>query len=106
MRTAYAEAENALVELNADEARVKLLTLGEAQARSALASAKLGYGAGLQDLTSVLTAEQTWRSARTALTSAQIQALRRSVQAYKALGGGWTPPDPAAPSKSIAQAAG
>jgi len=40
-----------------------------------------------------LTAERTWRSARTALTSAEVQALRRSVQAFKALGGGWTPPD-------------
>jgi len=92
VQTAYAEAENALVELASDEARVRLLTLGEAQARSALHSAQLGYGAGLQDLTSVLTAEQTWRSARTALTAAQIQALRRSVQAFKALGGGWSPP--------------
>ncbi len=92
VQTAYAEAENALVELASDEARVRLLTLGEAQARSSLNSAKLGYSAGIDDLTTTLTAEQTWRSARTALTGAQIQALRRSVQAYKALGGGWSPP--------------
>ena len=29
-----------------------------------------------------------------ALTGAQVQALRRSVQAFKALGGGWTPSAP------------
>jgi outer membrane protein TolC len=49
---------------------------------------------GLDDLTSVLSAERTWRTVRTALTGAQVQALRRSVQTFKALGGGWTPPTP------------
>jgi len=47
---------------------------------------------GMDDLTSVLTAERTWRTARSALTGAQVEALRRSVQTFKALGGGWTPP--------------
>ena len=94
VQTAYAEAENALVELASDETRVRLLTAGEASARRALDAESDGYAAGVVSLTDVLTAEQTWRSARTALTGAQIQALRRSVQAFKALGGGWTPPSP------------
>ena len=94
VQTAYSEAENALVELASDEARVRLLTDGEARARAALDSERKGYAAGVVSLTDVLTAETTWRSARTELTSAQIQALRRSVQAFKALGGGWTPPGP------------
>ncbi|MCI3181228.1 transporter [Caulobacter sp. CCUG 60055] len=102
VQTAYSEAENALVGLNADENGVRLLTAGEAKARSAYDAARKGYGAGLSDLTSALQAEQQWRAARTALTGAQVQALRRSVQTFKALGGGWSPAglaqQPAAPA--------
>jgi multidrug efflux system outer membrane protein len=91
VQTAYGEAENALVALASDEDRIKLLTIGEAQARRAYDAARKGYAAGVNDLTAALTAERTWRTARTALTGAQVQALRRSVQAFKALGGGWSP---------------
>ncbi|HEX4179902.1 MAG TPA: TolC family protein [Caulobacteraceae bacterium] len=92
VQTAYGEAESALVELQSDERRVVILTAGERQGRSAYDAARTRYGLGMDDLTSVLTAERTWRTARTALTGAQVQALRRSVQAFKALGGGWIPP--------------
>ena len=95
VQTAYGEAENALVELSADEARVSLLTTGEAQARSAYSAALANYAAGVDDLTAALEAERTWRTARTTLTGARVQALRRSVQAFKALGGGWSPDSPA-----------
>ncbi|MDB5480233.1 MAG: efflux system, outer rane lipoprotein NodT family [Caulobacteraceae bacterium] len=91
VQTAYGEAENALVALSADEARVALLTTGEAEAQSAYRGARANYAAGVEDLTSTLQAERTWRNARTALTGARVQALRRSVQAFKALGGGWSP---------------
>jgi outer membrane protein TolC len=92
VQTAYGEAESALVELSADEARVARLTSGEAEARSAYRGAQAGYAAGVGDLTSALAAERTWRESRSALTDARVQALRRSVQAFKALGGGWSPP--------------
>jgi NodT family efflux transporter outer membrane factor (OMF) lipoprotein len=91
VQTAYGEAENALVALSSDEARVAVLTTGEAEARSAYRGARANYAAGVGDLTSALQAERTWRNARTALTGARVQALRRSVQAFKALGGGWSP---------------
>lgn len=91
VQTAYSEAETALVGLAADENSVKLLTAGEAKARSAYDASRKGYAAGFNDLTSTLQAEQQWRTARTALTDAQVQALRRSVQAFKAIGGGWSP---------------
>ena len=91
VQTAYGEAENALVGLASDETRIRLLTAAEAKARMAYDAARQRYGAGLDDLSSVLSTERTWRSARTALTGAQVEALRRSVQAFKALGGGWTP---------------
>jgi len=68
---------------------VAILTDGEARAQRAYKAARLGYDRGLTDLTSTLQAEQSWRATRTQLTSAQVQALRRSVQAYKAIGGGW-----------------
>ena len=93
VQTAYGESDNALVQLGSDEERVRLLKTGEAEGLSAYAASKKRYQAGIDDLTTVLTAERTWRSARTALTGAEVQALRRSVQAFKALGGGWTPPD-------------
>jgi outer membrane protein, multidrug efflux system len=89
VRTAFQEAEGALVNLDADRKRVSLLTDGEARARRAFNAASIGYQRGLTDLDSTLSAEQAWRSVRTQLTSAQVQALRRSVQAFKAVGGGW-----------------
>ena len=89
VQNAYGDAENALVLLAADEVRVKLLTDGEARARRAYEAAMTRYKAGLDDLTSTLSAERTWRVGRLALTSERVQALRRAVQTYKALGGGW-----------------
>ncbi|MDF2902073.1 MAG: efflux system protein, partial [Phenylobacterium sp.] len=41
------------------------------------------------DLQTTLNNEQAWRTVRTQETAAQVQALRRAVQTYKALGGGW-----------------
>jgi outer membrane protein TolC len=89
VQTAYAEAENALVGLSSDETRVRILIDAEAKAKTAMDGARRRYEAGLDDLTSTLSAERTWRVARRTLTSAQVGALRRSVQAFKALGGGW-----------------
>ena len=89
VQTAYAEAESALTRLSADRRRVDLLADGEARAERAYTSARLGYDAGLTDLNTALSAEQVWRATRAQLTSAQVQAQRRAVQAYKALGGGW-----------------
>lgn len=91
VQTAYAEADTALVQLAADRNRVSLLAAGEARARLAYDAARRRYAAGLDDLTAVLSAEQAWRGSRTALIAAQVQALRRSVQTFKALGGGWSP---------------
>ena len=91
VQMAYGESENALVQLSADEQRVRILTTGEAQARFAYDAARKRYAYGIDDLTSTLSAQRTWRTTRIALTDAEVQALRRSVTAFKALGGGWTP---------------
>ncbi|HEY8002952.1 MAG TPA: TolC family protein [Phenylobacterium sp.] len=89
VQTAFSDSEGALVRLDADRRRVALLTDGEARAGRAYKAAKLGYDRGLTDLQTALSAEQSWRATRSQLTAAQVQALRRTVQAYKALGGGW-----------------
>lgn len=89
VQTAFQEAESALVSLDADRRRVALLADGEIRARRGYEAARTGYQRGLTDLNTTLSAEQSWRATRAQLTSAQVQALRRSVQAYKAIGGGW-----------------
>lgn len=89
VQDAYGDAENALVRLAADERRVVILVDGEARARRASEAARIGYVAGVNDLTAALQAEGSWRNVRAALTAERVQAVRRAVQAYKALGGGW-----------------
>ena len=89
VQTAYGEAENSLVQLAADRRRVQLLDEGEARAERAYKASQRGYVAGLVDLQTTLNNEQAWRSVRSQETAAQVQALRRAVQTYKALGGGW-----------------
>jgi multidrug efflux system outer membrane protein len=89
VQTAFSESEGALVRLDADRKRVVLLTDGEARAARGYRASKIGYDRGLTDLQTALSAEQSWRTTRSQLTAAQVQALRRTVQAYKALGGGW-----------------
>ena len=89
VQTAYGEADSALTRLDSDRRRVGLLADGEVRAARAYEASRVRYAVGLDDLTTALGAEQSWRATRSALTSAQVQALRRAVQTYKALGGGW-----------------
>jgi outer membrane protein, multidrug efflux system len=89
VQTAYGEAENALVSLDAGKRAVKVLVDGEARAHRAYDAARRRYAMGLDDLTTALTTEQAWRTTRSALTAEQVQALQRAVTTYKALGGGW-----------------
>ena len=89
VETAYGEAENALVSLEAARRAAAVLADGEARAHRASEAARTRYSMGLDDLNSTLSAEQAWRSTRAALTSERVQSLRRAVTTYKALGGGW-----------------
>ncbi|HEY1928874.1 MAG TPA: efflux transporter outer membrane subunit [Caulobacteraceae bacterium] len=89
VQTAYGEAENALVALDAGKRAVKILFDGEARAHRAYDAAQRRYAMGLDDLTTALTTEQAWRTTRAALTAEQTLALQRAVTTYKALGGGW-----------------
>lgn len=89
VQNAFSESERTLVQLNADRNRVALLTNGETRARVAYDAARRRYQLGLEDLQTVLDAERVWRGNRAGLTTARVQALQRSVQVFKALGGGW-----------------
>jgi NodT family efflux transporter outer membrane factor (OMF) lipoprotein len=93
VQIAFSEADQALLRLEADRRRVALLTVGEARAAQAYAAARERFQRGLEDLTTILDAERTWSAARLSLSSARIDALRRTVTSFRALGGGWAPSD-------------
>ena len=94
VQSAYSDAEKSMTNLKSDQDRTTLLIESEKNARFAFDAATKGYQAGLTDLTTLLQAEQGWRSAKTALTSLQTSTLVDSVTVFKALGGGWTPVTP------------
>jgi NodT family efflux transporter outer membrane factor (OMF) lipoprotein len=89
VQTAFGEAENALVNLAAGKRAAAVLANGEARAHAASDASQTRYAMGFDDLTTALDAEQAWRTIRSDLTTERVQALRRAVVAYKALGGGW-----------------
>lgn len=104
VQTAYTEVENALVLLDSDKRRVEILVAAEKRAEAAYEKARIGYARGLNDLQTALVAENTWRNIHSQMTAAQSTLMERSVQAFKAMGGGWTPEAPAktAPPEVIA----
>jgi outer membrane protein TolC len=89
VQTAYSEADQALIRLAADRQRIETLERGAAAAQRAYAAARTRFELGFSDLQEVLDAERVARAAQTALTTARVDALQRSVQAFQALGGGW-----------------
>ena len=91
VQTAYAESDRLIAQLAGDRRRVAALTHGEARGRAAYDAAVRQYGLGLIDLTTLLDVESRWRSAHQAVAAARLDALSRSVQLFKALGGGWSP---------------
>ena len=105
VQTAYSDVETAFTYLDSDSKRVRMLVEAEARAKSAYDSARISYARGLTDITSALQAETTWRSIRLQLTQAEISLMERSVQVFKALGGGWTPNRPAISTPFAATAA-
>ncbi|MCX9147942.1 efflux transporter outer membrane subunit [Erythrobacter sp. WG] len=101
VQTAFSESDQALLRLAADRRRVTALTAGEVRARRAFEAAQQLYARGLTDLATLLDAERAYRASRTNAVQSQVQALRRSVQVFNALGGGWNPA--AAPASSPPQ---
>jgi len=100
VQSAFAEVDQALTRLQADRRRVQILIEGERRANRAHEAALTRFRLGLGDLQEVLDAELAWRATRNALTSARLDALKHSVQAFKALGGGW--PSDSLPASAMA----
>ena len=94
VQNAYRDAENGLVTLSADRARLDRLAVAVERARFAFDAKKRGYDLGLVDVTTLLDAERSWRSATSALSAARATALVDAATLFQALGGGWrAPPD-------------
>jgi outer membrane protein TolC len=89
VQTAYTDAETAFTYYDSDKRRVILLISAEKNANFAYQAKQTGYARGFNDLQTALTAEANWRQARLALAQAQVTVMQRSVQVFKALGGGW-----------------
>lgn len=88
---AYAETENALLTLAADRDRLADLVVADAQAKAAFDAQEQGFRAGYIEAVTLLQTERTWRQARTALVAVRAATLGDAVQAFKSLGGGWSP---------------
>ncbi len=91
VQTAYGDAENAFGYYDSDKRRVAVLIEAEKNAGFAYRAKQTGYTRGLNDLQTTLNAEAQWRQARLTLAQAQVTLMQRSVQLFKALGGGWSP---------------
>jgi NodT family efflux transporter outer membrane factor (OMF) lipoprotein len=111
VQTAYAETETALGYLDSDTRRAGMLARAERDAALAYEAKREGYQRGFNDLQTALAAEAAWRQTRQDLAAAQVTALQRSVQVFKAMGGGWSPdlaadhpPQPAAPAPAVPDA--
>jgi NodT family efflux transporter outer membrane factor (OMF) lipoprotein len=91
VQTAYGDAETAFTYFESDKRRVALLAAAEKNAGFAYQAKQEGYRRGFNDLQSTLTAEANWRQSRLSLAQAQVTLMQRSVQVFKALGGGWSP---------------
>lgn len=90
VQTAFSEVDQALTRLQADRRRVGILSTGETRARASYEAARQRYELGFANLQELLDAERAWRATRSALSTAKVDALQRSVQVFQALGGGWS----------------
>jgi len=87
---AFGDVENALIALRQSgllyQAQQEVLV----QSREAFRLSDAQYRAGAVDLLTVLTAQQSYFSARDQLVQAKSDRLQAVVALYKALGGGWS----------------
>ncbi|HEU4686005.1 MAG TPA: efflux transporter outer membrane subunit [Nitrospira sp.] len=99
--TAFKEVEDALVAVRTTRDQRDAQTEQVEALRSALRLANLRYKGGLANYLDVLIAQRNLFDAELALTSTHRLHLVSIVQLYKALGGGWMPPEMPAPAGAI-----
>ncbi len=89
---AFSDTETSLTALRYATRQEALQARAVARARAALTAAEAQLRAGVIDIGTVLTAEQTLLSDENTLVDARLTRLSASVALYKALGGGWIMP--------------
>ncbi|WP_248747019.1 efflux transporter outer membrane subunit [Pseudomonas sp. MWU12-2037] len=87
------DVENAFSALVNREAQTTTLTRGEASLAQAQQSSFIAYQKGTASLIDVLTADGTLLQASDARAQARTESARAAVAAFRALGGGWQPPE-------------
>ncbi|MBP5065336.1 efflux transporter outer membrane subunit [Pseudomonas chlororaphis] len=87
------DVENAFSALVNRDAQAATLTEGEASLAQARQSSFIAYEKGTASLIDVLHADETLLQASDARAQARTESARAAVAAFKALGGGWQPPE-------------
>jgi multidrug efflux system outer membrane protein len=87
---AFGDVENALIALRQSALLYQAQQEVLVQSREAFRLSDAQYRAGAVDLLTVLTAQQSYFSARDQLVQAKSDRLQAVVALYKALGGGWS----------------
>jgi NodT family efflux transporter outer membrane factor (OMF) lipoprotein len=87
------DVENAFSALVNREAQATTLTQGEASLTQARQSSFIAYQKGTASLIDVLNADETLLQASDSRAQARTESARAAVAAFRALGGGWQPPD-------------
>jgi multidrug efflux system outer membrane protein len=100
---AVEDVDNAVVNYNAEHARVEQLMAQADQSRRAAELARVRYQEGATGYLELLDAERVQLSAEDALAQSESAIDTRAVALYKALGGGWQACDDASCS-NVAQA--
>jgi NodT family efflux transporter outer membrane factor (OMF) lipoprotein len=88
------DVENALSALVNREVQATTLTTGENSLTQARQSSFTAYEKGTASLIDVLHADETLLRVSDARAQAQTESARAAVAAFRALGGGWQPPEP------------
>ncbi|AZD29005.1 efflux transporter outer membrane subunit [Pseudomonas chlororaphis] len=87
------DVENAFSALVNRDAQAATLTEGEVSLAQARQSSFIAYEKGTASLIDVLHADETMLQASDARAQARTESARAAVAAFKALGGGWQPPE-------------
>ena len=98
--SAFADVEQALAGTSRLGQQEHLQAEVQTRARESLRLAEIRYRAGADDLLTVLDAQRTLFAAQDQLAQIALSRLQAAVSLYKALGGGWTAADTAAPAPS------
>lgn len=97
VQTAFGEADAVLSRLAAETRMTEKLALSETAASASVSALEAALGSGMIDPQILRDARRQWLEVQDDAARARVKQLRRTVQAYKALGGGWSI-DPTAPT--------